>query len=361
MTKGVQLGYSGIATLTEELKLFPPTFLFAVPRVFEKVFNGARAQAGGGLKTKIFDRAADVSIAFSTQEQAGKVSAFTKAQHRLFDKLVYSKLRAAMGGKVRYAISGGAPLGVRLGNFFNGLGPAGARGLRPHRDHRGRDGQHARPPQDRHGRPPGARHDRPHRRRRRGAGAGRDRVRRLLRQRRGHRPRRCRTTGSTPATSASSTPTASSRSPAARRTSSSPRGGKNVQPAELEDRLQANPLVGMAMVVGDNKPFIAALVALDPDELRAWAKEHGKVVPESPAALVSALATDPEIRASVQKTVDEANAAGVARREHPGVPHPADRAHGGERRAHAVAEGQAQGGAGQVRRRDRVDLRQLRR
>ena len=61
------------------------------------------------------------------------------------------------------------------------------------------------------------------------------------------------------------------------------------------------------MVVGDNKPFIAALVALDPDELRAWAKEHGKDVPESSAALVSALATDPEIRASVQKTVDEAN------------------------------------------------------
>ena len=81
-----------------------------------------------------------------------------------------------------------------------------------------------------------------------------------------------------------------------------------MQPAELEDRLQANPLVGLAMVVGDNKPFIAALVALDPDELRAWAKEHGKDVPESSAALVSALAADPEIRASVQKTVDEANA-----------------------------------------------------
>ena len=222
VTQGVQLGYSGIATLTEELKLFPPTFLFAVPRVFEKVFNGARAQAGGGLKTKIFDRAADVSIAFSTQEQAGKVSAFTKVAAPAVRqaRLQQAPRRHGRQGPLRHLRRRPARRAPR--ELLQRPRAAGARGLRPHRDHRGRDGQHARPPQDRHGRPPGARHDHPHRRRRRGAGAGRDRVRRLLRQRRGHRPRRCRTTGSTPATSASSTPTASSRSPAARRTSSSP-------------------------------------------------------------------------------------------------------------------------------------------
>jgi long-chain acyl-CoA synthetase len=306
VTQGVQLGYSGIATLTEELKLFPPTFLFAVPRVFEKVFNGARAQAGGGLKAKIFDRAADVSIAFSTQEQAGKVSAFTKVQHRLFDKLVYAKLRAAMGGKVRYAISGGAPLGVRLGNFFNGLGlqvlegygltetTAAATVNTP--DHL-KIGTVGRPV-------PGTTI--------RIADDGEVLVQGGIVFGGYYANTEASAdalqsdwfrTGDIGELDADGFLTITGRKKDLIITA----GGKNVQPAELEDRLQANPLVGMAMVVGDNKPFIAALVALDPDELRAWAKEHGKAVPEAPAALVSALATDPEIRASVQKTVDEAN------------------------------------------------------
>ena len=93
-----------------------------MPRVFEKVYNSAEQKAEAGGKGKIFRKAADVAIAHSKALDAGTVPLGLKLQFALFDRLVLSKLRAAMGGNVRYAVSGSAPLGTRLGHFFRSLG-----------------------------------------------------------------------------------------------------------------------------------------------------------------------------------------------------------------------------------------------
>ena len=101
---------------------FKPDFILSVPRVFEKVYNSARAKAHGDGKGKIFDAAADTAVAWSEAQDKGGAGIVLKAKHALFDKLVYSKLRAALGGQCQLAISGGAPLGARLGHFFRGIG-----------------------------------------------------------------------------------------------------------------------------------------------------------------------------------------------------------------------------------------------
>jgi long-chain acyl-CoA synthetase len=94
----------------------------AVPRIFEKIYNGAEARAEAAGKGKIFKKAADVAIAYSESLDKKSISPVLKFKHAIFDKLVYSKLRAGMGGNVEAAISGGAPLGVRLGHFYRGAG-----------------------------------------------------------------------------------------------------------------------------------------------------------------------------------------------------------------------------------------------
>ncbi|NKE08358.1 MULTISPECIES: AMP-dependent synthetase/ligase [Kocuria] len=120
---GVTVAHTAdIKDLLGDLKSFQPTFLLVVPRVFEKVFNSAQQKAEGEGKGKIFNRAANVAIEWSRADEAGKVPLALKLQHKLFDKLVYGKLRSAMGGRVEYAVSGGGPLGERLGHFFHGIG-----------------------------------------------------------------------------------------------------------------------------------------------------------------------------------------------------------------------------------------------
>ena len=112
VTRGVKIGYStGIANLVPELEMLEPSWVFAVPRVFEKVFNTAQGKAGSGLQRKIFDRAVDVAVEYSKQSIAGTVSMSTKAEHALYSRLVYRKLKEAFGGQLDFAISGGAPLG----------------------------------------------------------------------------------------------------------------------------------------------------------------------------------------------------------------------------------------------------------
>jgi long-chain acyl-CoA synthetase len=308
VSEGVTIGYAtAIKNLLEELAMFPPTFLFAVPRVLEKVYNGARAKAGGGLKATLFDRAAAVAIARSKEEQAGKVSPLTKAQYALFDKLVYSKIRQATGGRVRYAISGGAPLGERLGHFFNGLGlkvlegygltetTAAATVNTPSNLRIGTVGRPI----------PGVSI--------RIADDGEVQVKGGI-VFAGYYKNEAATaesfddgwlcTGDIGTIDDDGFLRITGRKKDLIITA----GGKNVQPAELEDMLQANPLVGQAMVVGDAKPFIAALVTLDPDELRVWATQHGRQVPDDNAEMVRMLADDPEVRAAIKKTIDEANA-----------------------------------------------------
>ncbi len=111
-----------MSRLVEDLDTFRPTFLLAVPRVFEKVYNGARQRADDGGKGRIFDAAADTAIAWSRARDGGRPGLLLAARHALFDRLVYRKLRAAVGGRVVAAVSGSAPLGERLGHFFRGVG-----------------------------------------------------------------------------------------------------------------------------------------------------------------------------------------------------------------------------------------------
>src|SRR3954449_1055158 len=111
-----------VKNLVADLGECKPTFVLAVPRVFEKVFNQAKATADSGGKGKIFDRAAQVAIDWSKAHDTGGPGLALRAQHTVFDKLVYTRLRAALGGRCIGAVSGGAPLGDRLGHFFRGVG-----------------------------------------------------------------------------------------------------------------------------------------------------------------------------------------------------------------------------------------------
>ncbi len=120
---GAVLGHTAdIADLVGHLGTFQPTFVLAVPRVFEKVFNTASTKAYSEGKGKIFDAAVRTAIAYSRATETGKPSIALRAKHSLYNTLVYGKLRAALGGKAKYAISGGAPLGDRLGHFYRGIG-----------------------------------------------------------------------------------------------------------------------------------------------------------------------------------------------------------------------------------------------
>lgn len=111
-----------IKNLLPDLQEFRPTFILAVPRVFEKVFNSSQLKAEDGGKGKIFAKAAETAIAYSKAEQDGSLGFGLKLRHAVFDKLVYGKLRDALGGRVKHAVSGGAPMGERLGHFFHGIG-----------------------------------------------------------------------------------------------------------------------------------------------------------------------------------------------------------------------------------------------
>ena len=120
---GSKVGHTpDIKHLLEDLQSFKPTYILAVPRVFEKVYNSASLKAEGDGKGKIFAAAAKTAIDYSRAQQEGGASLGLKLKHTVFDKLVYSKLRAAMGGNVRHAVSGGGPLGERLGHFYQGIG-----------------------------------------------------------------------------------------------------------------------------------------------------------------------------------------------------------------------------------------------
>ncbi len=302
---GVTLGFStGIPQLVEELGMFKPDFLLAVPRVFEKVFNGAQQKAHGEGKGKIFDKAAQVAEDYSRQSEAGSVKFPTKLLHGVFDKLVYGKLRDAMGGKITYAVSGGAALGERLGHFFNGIGvtilegygltetTAGACIGRPSAYRIGTVGQPV----------PGASV--------RVADDG-----------------ELMFSGGNVFQGYFNNPEASAevldpdgwfhtgdlgqvdsdgfvRITGRKKEIIVTAGGKNVAPAVLEDRMRAHALVSQSMVVGDNQPFIAALITIDPDAFAVWAENNGKE-----GKTVADLVDDEDLRSEIQNAVDEANQA----------------------------------------------------
>ena len=281
--------------------------MLAVPRVFEKVFNtgqpeGRRRRPRHGRSTGPPTTAIAYSRAPATA--AGPAGCCAPGT-RLFERLVYARLRAALGGRCAYAVSGGAPLGERLGHFYRGIGLTVLEGYGLTETTAAVDRQHART------------------RSRSARWAGRSAARRsgsprtascwsaAARCSRGYWARRRRPprealgadgwlrTGDLGEIDDEGFVRITGRKKEILVTA----GGKNVAPAVLEDRLRAHPLVSQCMVVGDGRPFIAALVTLDPEALGPWAAAHGK--PAGPADLVD----DADLRAEIQAAVDEANKA----------------------------------------------------
>ncbi len=305
VSAGVRIGYStGIPQLLEELAMFKPDFLLAVPRVFEKVYNGAQQRAHADGKGAIFDKAAETAIAYSREMDEGKVSLKTRLLHSVFDKLVYGKLRAAMGGRVEYAVSGGAALGERLGHFFRGIGivilegygltetTAGATISQPDAMKIGTVGRPL----------PGVTV--------RIADDG-EILFKGGHVFKGYYNNDDATsealdhdgwfhTGDLGSLDSDGYLRITGRKKEIIVTA----GGKNVAPAVLEDRIRSHFLVSQAMVVGDGEPFIATLITIDAEALVTWAEAQDKS-----GRTVTELMDDEDLRAEVQKAIDDANKA----------------------------------------------------
>ena len=293
-----------VTRLPMDLASFKPTFVLAVPRIFEKIYNGAEARAEAAGKGKIFRKAADVAIAYSEALDKKRISPVLKLKHGLFDKLVYSKIRAGMGGRVEAAISGGAPLGVRLGHFYRGAGVTILEGYGLTETTAGatlnltgahRVGSVGRPI-------PGTSI--------KIAEDGEVLIRGAIVMR-GYWQN-----------DAANAEVFDSEGwfksgdlgklddegflyiVGRKKELIVTAGGKNVAPAVLEDRLRAHPLVSQCLVVGDNQPFIAALVTIDQDSLKGWVTNHKKE-----GASMADLANDPDLIAVIQTAVDDANKA----------------------------------------------------
>ncbi|TQS24949.1 long-chain fatty acid--CoA ligase [Microbispora sp. KK1-11] len=309
--QGICLAHSADrARLTEDLAALKPSFLLAVPRVFERVYNGAQQRARAGGKGRIFAWADRTAVAYSQALDDGRPSRRLRLAHRLSDRLVYRRLRAALGGRVGYAISGGAPLGARLSHFFRGIGitvlegygltetSAAATVNLPHAMKIGTVG----PPL------PGVEI--------RIADDGEILIKGpILFQgywRNEQATRESRTadgwlrTGDVGALDEDGFLTISGRKKEIIVTA----GGKNLAPEPLEDRLRTHPLISQAVVVGDRRPYTAALITLDAEALASWKRAVGRPEQAGPAELRD----DPDLLARLQTAVDEANAA-VSRAE----------------------------------------------
>ena len=306
ITSGLHLAHCSdpVNRLPMDLASFKPTFVLAVPRIFEKIYNGAEARAEAAGKGKIFKKAADVAIAYSEALDKKSMSPVLKLKHTIFDKLVYSKLRAGMGGNVEAAISGGAPLGVRLGHFYRGAGVTVLEGYGLTETTAGatlnlmgahRVGSVGKPI-------PGTSV--------KIADDGEVLIRGPIVMQ-GYwqnnaanaevfDEERWFKSGDLGKLDDEGFLYIVGRKKEIIVTA----GGKNVAPAVLEDRLRSHPLVSQCMVVGDNQPFIAALVTIDPDALKAWVTNNKK-----DGASINDLINDPDLIAVVQTAVDEANKA----------------------------------------------------
>ncbi|MGA5065964.1 AMP-dependent synthetase/ligase [Streptomyces exfoliatus] len=294
-----------IKNLTDELASFRPTLILGVPRVFEKVYNSARAKAQADGKGKIFDKAAHTAIAYSRALSTPRGPSFgLKLKHKVFDKLVFSKLRAVLGGRGEYAISGGAPLGERLGHFFRGIGftvlegyglteSCAATAFNPwDRQKIGTVGQPlpgsvVRIADDGevllHGEHIFSRY-----------WNNETATAEALADGWFH-------TGDIGTLDEDGYLAITGRKKEILVTA----GGKNVAPAVIEDRIRAHALVAECMVVGDGRPFVGALVTIDEEFLGRWAAEHGKPAGSTAASLRA----DAELVAEVQRAIDDGNAA----------------------------------------------------
>ncbi len=304
---GARVGHtSDIKDLVDDLGTFRPTFLLAVPRVFEKIYNAAMMKAESEGKGGIFQKAADTAIEWSKASQAGKVPFALKLKHAVFSKLVYSKLHARMGGNVKHAVSGGSPLGARLGHFFHGIGVTILEGYgltettapitvnTPEQLKIGTvgiplSGNAVRIAEDGEVLAsgvcvlPGYR-NRP------------EENAETFVEIDGQRWFR---TGDVGSLDEEGFLTITGRKKEILVTAA----GKNVSPAQLEDQIRADAIVSQVVVVGDNRPFVAALITLDPETLPQWLERKG-IAANTP---MGELIRDQRIIDHIQSVVDRAN------------------------------------------------------
>ncbi|MGA8850508.1 MAG: AMP-dependent synthetase/ligase [Aeromicrobium sp.] len=286
---GARLGHTAdVKDLVAHLGEFQPSFVLAVPRVFEKVFNTASSKAWADGKGKIFDQAAAAAIAYSKALDTGGPGLMLKARHALFDRLVFGTLRQALGGRAEWAISGGAPLGDRLAHFYRGIGVTVLEGYgltettaalcanTPDAQRVGTVGQpfpltEVRTASDGELQFRGPQIFQGYWNNDAATEAALD-------------PDGWFSTGDIGEVDADGFVRITGRKKEIIVTA----GGKNVAPAVLEDRVRAHPAVSQCLVVGDGKPFVAALVTIDPE---VWTGDL----------------KDPELHEQVQQAVDDAN------------------------------------------------------
>ena len=301
---GVRVGHQpDTSQLLPSLATFHPSFLLAVPRVFEKVYNSAEQSTEAEGKGKIFRAAAQVAVDHSRALDAGSVPFMLGLKFKLFDKLVYSKLRAKLGGRVKYAVSGSAPLSLHLGHFYRSLGVKILEGYGltettapvtvnlPDNFKIGTVG------------PPLPGHTV------RIAEDGEVQVQGIdVFKEYWKNPEATADaftedgffrTGDLGSLDSEGYLTITGRKKEIIVTA----GGKNVAPAALEDPIRANTVIGEIVVVGDKKPFISALVTLDPEMLPNWLKNIG----EDPMMSLEEASRHPKVLAEVQRAVDHGN------------------------------------------------------
>ncbi|MGX1809506.1 AMP-dependent synthetase/ligase [Nocardia sp. NPDC055321] len=289
-------------TLVDQFGSYKPNFVLAVPRVFEKIYNGAKQKAHDGGKGKIFDAAADTAIEWSKAQENGGAGLLLRAKHALFDKLVYAKLRAALGGRCDGAVSGGGPLGARLGHFFRGIGVPVFEGygltetsaaVTVNQVGKTRVGTVGLPIEGNAVRI---------------AEDGEVLVRGSV-VFGGYWKNEAASaeafvdgwfrTGDLGTLDSEGFLSITGRKKEILVTAA----GKNVSPAPMEDSLRAHPLIGQCMVVGDNKPFIGVLITLDREVLPGWQQRND--IPADTA--IEALAAHPALLAEIEAAVAETN------------------------------------------------------
>ncbi|TDW28823.1 AMP-dependent synthetase/ligase [Cryobacterium psychrophilum] len=300
---GVRIAHEGdTKKLIERLGEFKPTFLFAVPRVFEKIYNSSEQRAEAGGRGKLFRQAVETAIARSKALDQGHVPLGLRVRFAVLDRLVLSKLRTALGGRVQFAVSGGGPLGERLGHFYRSLGvsilegygltetTAPATVCRPGSVKIGTvgpplPGVSVRIADDGEVEIAGVNVFKEYWRNPDATAAVFDDG--WLR------------TGDLGTLDEKGNLAITGRKKEIIVTA----GGKNVAPTALEVPITSNPIVGQAVVVGDRRPFITALVTLDAEMLPAWLRNNGL----DPAMGRDVAAAHPAVRAEVQRAIDHGN------------------------------------------------------